>query len=134
MTLITRVHRWVRDSFALRATDPIDVIDVLSTSLEGPRPRLPRIEVASLITVREGASIYRMRLCDISQGGMKVACEAALAEGSDVVVTLPGIAPQPGVIRWAAPGAVGITFNRALALATLVDWLKEQRQSDRATS
>ncbi len=27
MSAIARVHRWVRDSFALRATDPIDAID-----------------------------------------------------------------------------------------------------------
>lgn len=125
---------WARDvHLGIAFDDPIDVIDILSTSLEGPRPRLPRIEVASLVTVREGASLYRMRLCDISQGGMKVQCEANLAEGSDVVITLPGIEPLPGVIRWAAGRSMGITFNRMLALTTLVDWLKGQRESARAT-
>lgn len=126
---------WARDiHVGIQFDQPIDVIEILSTSLEGPRPRLPRIDVASMVTVREGASIYRMRLCDISQGGMKVQCEASFAEGSDVVVTLPGIEPLPGVIRWAAGNSMGITFNRMLALTMLVDWLKDQRESARASA
>ena len=69
---------------------------------------------------------YRLRLCDISQGGLKVQCEAGLAPGSDVIVTLAGIEPLPGVIRWAAQGHAGITFNCMLALPTLVDWLRDR--------
>jgi hypothetical protein len=67
-----------------------------------------------------------MRVCDISQGGLKVQCDA-LAPGSDVVVTLAGIEPQPGVVRWAHADQMGMTFNRLLALPTLVEWLREQR-------
>jgi PilZ domain len=126
---------WVRDIHVGIAFDqPIDVIDVLSTSLEGPRPRLPRIEVNSFITLREGATTYRMRVSDVSQGGLKVQHETRLAEGSQVVVTLTGIEPQPGVVRWTDGDCMGITFNRMIALPTLVEWLREQRQIVRRVS
>jgi hypothetical protein len=125
---------WVRDiHVGIRFDNAIDVIDILSTSAEGPRPRLPRIEVDSLITLREGASTYRLRTCDISQGGMKVQCATPLVVGSDVVTTLAGIDPQPGVVRWAGDDQMGIEFNRLLALPTLVGWLREQRTQDRPT-
>ncbi len=125
---------WVRDlHVGIRFDHPIDVIDILSTSIEGPRPRLPRIEVNAFVTLREGATTYRMRVCDISQGGLKVQCETRLTSGSDVVVTLAGIGPQPGVVRWTDDDCMGITFNRMIALPSLVDWLREQRETFRAT-
>lgn len=129
---IAGVVSWARDvHVGISFDDSIDVLDLLTTSMEGPRPRMPRIEVESLATLREGASTYRMRVCDISQGGLKIRCEARLAPGSDVVITLTGIAPQPGVVRWVEGDVMGITFNRMLALATLVEWLRDQRDTIR---
>ena len=121
---------WARDvHVGISFDDPIDVIDILSTSMEGPRPRMPRIQVDSFVTLRDGASIDRVQLCDISQGGLKIRCEASHELDSQVVVTLPGIAPQPAVVRWVDGDYMGITFNRMLALPTLVDWLRGQRDS-----
>ena len=38
---------WVRDDSAGVTFDqPIDVVELLATSMEGPRPRMPRVEVA----------------------------------------------------------------------------------------
>ncbi len=119
---------WARDvHLGISFDDPIDVIDILTTSMDKPRPRLPRIAVDTIVTLREGASTYRVRVCDISQGGVKVECQAGLAPDSDVVVTLPGIEPQPGTVRWANADYLGIVFNRMIALPTLVEWLREQR-------
>jgi len=70
-------------------------------------------------------------VCDISQGGLKIRCETPLSPGSDVVITLTGIAPQPGLVRWVEGDLMGITFNRMLALATLVEWLRDQRDTIR---
>jgi hypothetical protein len=124
---------WVRDqNLGVTFDQPIDVIEILSASMDGPRPRMPRIEVQGFATVREGASTYRMRTCDISQGGLKVETLTVLPRGSDVVVMLPALAPMPGVVRWVEDGFCGITFNRLLPLPLLVNWLQEQRGGIRA--
>ena len=127
---ISGVVSWAHDvHVGISFDDPIDVIDILSTSMEGPRPRMPRIEIDSFLTLREGASTYRVRACDISQGGLKIRCEARLALDSEVVVTLAGIKPKPAVVRWVEGNYIGVTFNRMLALPTLVEWLRNQRES-----
>lgn len=124
---------WVREhNLGVTFKEPIDVIEILSASMDGPRPRMPRIEVQGFATVREGASTYRMRTCDISQGGLKVETMTILPTGCDVVVMLPGFAPMPGVVRWTEDGFSGITFNRLLSLPLLVNWLQDQRGALRA--
>ena len=74
---------------------PVDVIEILSASADGPRPRMPRIEVDCIATVRDGANVYRLPVCDISQGGLKVKGDPALEHGCDLSVSLPGLEPQP---------------------------------------
>ena len=116
---------WVRTpNVGLVFDKPIDVIAMLSQNEDGPRPRMPRIETRSFCTLREGASIVRARACDISQGGIKVETGSDFARNAEVVVSLPGMPPQPGVVRWTSEGCAGITFNRLLPLPLLIDWLK----------
>jgi hypothetical protein len=115
---------WARDALLGITFDaPIEVIDILSNPTDGPRPRLPRVEINETVSVREGATTYRLKLCDISQGGLKVEGDTALANGSHVVVTIAGTEPLPGVVRWTAGQQMGITFNKMMALPTLVEWL-----------
>ena len=124
---------WTRDQNAGVAFDqPIDVIDILSTSMEGPRPRMPRIETGCHAMLREGANVVRVQACDISQGGLKVRTETALQQGAEVIVTLPGLDPQRGIACWNDGGFAGITFNRLLPLGELVAWLHGQREKQRS--
>ena len=126
---------WTRDHHAGIAFDrPIDVIDILSTSMDGPRPRMPRIETSCHATLRDGANVLRVQACDISQGGLKLRCETPITPGADVIVSLPGLEPQPGIACWNDNGFVGITFNRLIPLAELVAWLQDQRESQRTAS
>jgi hypothetical protein len=123
---------WTRDQNAgVSFDDRVDVIDILSSSMDGPRPRLPRIETNCFATVREGANVLRVETCDISQGGMKIRTDAVLAPGCDVVVTLPELAAQPGIICWSSNGYAGINFNRLMPLGDLVAWLNVQRDLQR---
>jgi hypothetical protein len=55
-----------------------------------------------------------------------------LTVGADVVVTLPGLAPAAGVVKWTDGGTYGISFNRSLVLSNLVAWLKDQQQEQRS--
>lgn len=126
---------WIRDHNAGIAFDqPIDVIDVLSSTMEGPRPRMPRIEASCHATLRDGANVLRVRVCDVSQGGVKIQCETILTPGSDIIITLPGLEPQPGLACWHENGFTGITFNRLLPLPELVAWLQEHREIQRSAS
>jgi hypothetical protein len=124
---------WVREpNVGLVFDQPIDVVAMLSQSEDGPRPRMPRIETSSFCTLREGASIVRAKACDISQGGIKVETVHPFARDAEVVVSLPGLPPQPGVVRWTADGCAGITFNRLLPLPMLIEWLKARSGSRNA--
>lgn len=120
---------WTRDDNAgIEFDQPIDVLDILSSSAGGPRPRMPRIEVTGSAKVRFDGRVYQARLCDISQGGTKLECHAPFEVNADVVVALPGLGPHAGVIRWIEHGVVGVTFNCMLSLGELVGWLKIQRE------
>jgi len=120
--------RWVQDqNVGIAFEQRIDVVDLLSSSMEGPRPRMPRVEIHCTGGARQGASISTMKLHDISQGGLKAACSRALLVGEEAVVTLPGLAPIAGIVRWQDGDIHGISFNRLLALSELVEWLHEQR-------
>ncbi len=67
---------WVRDDSAgVEFERPIDVVELLASSMEGPRPRMPRVEVRCIASVRQGSNVYGMRAHDISQGGIKVEFE-----------------------------------------------------------
>lgn len=113
---------------------PIDVVALLTPPNEGPRPRLPRVEVTCTAWVREGAQVVRARAVNISPGGLCVESAGLLTQGAEVVVSLNGLAPVPGTVRWAADGAYGIGFNRALAVSVLVGWLKDQQRDVRRSA
>jgi len=126
---------WTRSHHAgIEFDQPIDVIDILSSTMDGPRPRMPRIETTCYAALREGANTLRVRARDISQGGVKIECETLLPQGADVIVTLPGLPPQPGIVCWTDDGFIGITFNRLLPLGEVVAWLQEQREAQRNVS
>ena len=128
------IARWVDgDVVGIAFDEPVDVVELLAASMKGPRPRMPRVEVDCLAWVREGAETHRVQACDISQGGLKVATDRDLGIDAEVVVSLPGLAPQPAIVRWRDSGSYGITFNKVIALPLLVGWLREQRERLRAT-
>lgn len=130
---ITGKISWTREHHAgIAFNEPVDVIDILSSAMSGPRPRMPRIETSCHATLREGANALRVKACDISQGGVKIQCDTILPQGADVVVTLPGLEPQRGIACWSDRGFIGINFNRLIPLSELVAWLQGQRESQRA--
>jgi hypothetical protein len=123
---------WTRDHNAgIEFDQPIDVIDILSSTMDGPRPRMPRIETHCHATLRDGSNVLRVRVCDVSQGGAKLECATSLPQGADLVLTLPGLEPQPGLACWIDGGFVGVAFNRLIPLGELVAWLHEQRETQR---
>ena len=118
---------WVRDDcIGVTFDEPVDVLALLSSE-EGPKPRMPRIEVESGASIRLEDEIHAATVLNVSQGGAKVRCQAELPLGPEVIVAVTGLEPCRAVVRWKDHGYYGITFNRVLPLAVLVDWLQEQR-------
>lgn len=130
---VSGTARWVSDGFVgVEFEQPIDVLELLSLSAEGPRPRMPRVEVDCAGSIREGAVTHRCKAINISQGGIKVGSRASIAVGAEVTVSLWGLQPCTGTVRWREDDCYGITFSRMLPLPALVSWLQEQRARLRA--
>ena len=124
---------WVGDGNAGIAFDElVDVAELLANPprLEnGWRPRLPRVEVDRMATLRAGADSRRVRVRDVSQGGIKVEAERPPDPGTEVVVTFERLGSLAGTVRWADAGACGIAFNQLLPFEELIAWLKRERSA-----
>ena len=128
---VSGIVQWVDNGLTGVTFDsPIDVLGLLASGT-GPRPRLPRIEVDCTAWVRQDGDVVRTRAINVSQGGIRVETSAQLSVGADVVVTLPGLTPAAGVVKWSDRGAFGVGFNRALVLSELVRWLQDQQENER---
>jgi hypothetical protein len=89
----------------------------------GWRARLPRLPVDRLAMIRAGADISFASTRDISQGGVRVVCDRAPPKGARIVVTLEGLRPLAGVVRWERDGCCGISFNQIISTRELRRWL-----------
>jgi hypothetical protein len=132
---VSGVAQWSENALVGVAFDsPVDVIALLSSANDGPAPRMPRMELNCAAWLRQDADVYRTQGVNISQGGMCVSTDAELAAGAHVVVSLPGLAPTAGVVKWRSSDSYGIGFNRVFAVDELMRFLKalqtnEQRQA-----
>jgi hypothetical protein len=116
------------DQIGLRFDAPVDVADVLSSATaaaQGQKARLPRIEIRRFATLRSGIRLLRGETVNISQGGVKLhfaPLQTSITRGP-VVVTIAGLDPIPGVVRWAADKEAGVEFNNLVPLKRLFAWI-----------
>ena len=119
---------WTRDGNAGIAFDSrVDIAELLANPPQlanGWRPRLPRVEVDRLATLRAGAETRWVQVRDVSQGGVKVETERPLEPGTEVVVTMEHFEPLRGTVRWYREGACGVAFNQLIPFDKLIAWLK----------
>lgn len=106
----------------------IDVLALLSTPGDGPRPRMPRIDLSCSALVRRDGNVFRVRVVNISQGGICIRSDTELPLDSDVVVTITGLHSAAGVVKWKDDDHYGVGFNRVYPLHELMAFLKEQQQ------
>ena len=119
---------WIENAnIGIAFDEPIDVEAMLAShaaSGTGWQPRLPRVEVDRLATLRIGAAVYGVSTRDISQGGVKVETDHPVEEGQAVVLTLEKFRPLQGLVRWHVDGLCGISFNEVVPFHELMRWLK----------
>jgi hypothetical protein len=109
--------------------ESIDVEEMLAAqgALDnGWRPRLPRVEIDRLATLRCGSHVYGVSTRDISQGGTKIETDEPLREGEEVVLTFQKFHPMKGMVRWYHDGLCGIAFNEVIPFHELMKWLREE--------
>jgi len=116
----------------LRFDAPIDVFAVIAqdiVSQPGERRRMPRVElvVQGLLEAASGTEVVTTR--DISQGGAKIDVPFPLAPDERLLITLDGLPPLQGVVRWSQGHVAGIAFLPELRWQELMLWLKERRKS-----
>jgi hypothetical protein len=126
---VSGVARWIEDGMVgIEFDQPIDVVALLTSSEDGQQPRMPRIELSCTAWVREDADIYRTRTINISQGGMCVEGDPRLRVDVDVIVSLAGLGPLAGLVKWKEGDRYGIGFNRVLAVNELMSFLRQQQR------
>ena len=119
---------WVRDADAGIAFDvKVDISQLLANPAvleNGWRPRLPRVEIDRLATLRVGARTYWVHTRDVSQGGVKIETDQPLDTGTAVMITLENLRPLAATVRWQKGRNCGIAFNDLLPFEELIAWLK----------
>jgi hypothetical protein len=119
---------WVRESnIGIQFDEPIDVAEILCNQAvldNGWRPRLPRIAVDRLATLRCGARLHGVNTRDISQGGVKIECDQPLEPGREVVLAMENFRPLQALVRWCDGGLAGLSFNQLIPFPELMNWLK----------
>jgi hypothetical protein len=108
----------------------IDVLALLRPTGTEARPRMPRIELGCSAWLRHDGDTGLARVINISQGGICVSAKATLRTNADVIVTLPGLAPAAGVVKWAEGDQYGIGFNRVFLVDELMAFLQEQQRDE----
>lgn len=125
--------KWVKeDSVGIAFDAPIDIVSLIAASADGPRPRMPRVELCCGAWIRQDATVCRANGVNISQGGLGIQTAIELDVGGEVIASLAGLPPLPGVVKWKDGDRYGVGFNRVLAVGQLMTFLTELRQRVRA--
>lgn len=120
----------------VRFCEEIDVEAVLSTQFVnevGDLQRWPRIKIDSHLRLILGnGRQFSGTLCDISQGGAKVLTAYALMGEISCTLILRGLPPLNGSVRWTGGTKIGLEFDQAIKLETLILWIQDRRAEMRA--
>lgn len=129
---VSGIAQWAeRGLVGITFDEAIDVLALLSASGMETQPRMPRIEIDCAATVRQDADVHRSRTCNISQGGICVRVAADLCVGAQVIVSLPGLTPAGGVVKWRDGENYGIGFNRVFPVGELMTFLQGKNETER---
>ncbi|RJF90414.1 PilZ domain-containing protein [Sphingomonas cavernae] len=123
---------WVEEGrVGVRFEGEIEVSDILThrTAPDGRKSRPPRIEVEGRARIKVGDVRHEVVVRDFSQGGIKVELDAPLKVGEDAVITVEGMHPVRGIVRWSRDGMAGLSFIKPIAFDELIRWLEAQGQA-----
>ncbi|WP_447726410.1 PilZ domain-containing protein [Sphingomonas koreensis] len=115
-------------ALAFRFDEPLDVVGALArclAALPAERREMPRIELRQRLCVRHGDQVDFAWTRNLSPTGIGVETRALLTAGAQVELTLDGLRPIQGEVRWAEKGQAGIAFIEELGWQLLMPWLRK---------
>lgn len=119
-------------ALAFRFDAPLDVVGALARCLAAQpdeRRQMPRIELRQRVCVRHSGSTDFAWTRNLSPAGIGLETRAALTAGETVELTLDGLRPLQGEVRWTERGQTGIAFAEELGWQTLMPWLRKVANS-----
>lgn len=126
--------QWLREGQAgLRFDLPIDVVATLArnlVSLPAERRRGPRIELRQGVWLHRGDDHEFAHTRDLSQTGVGIETRLPLEPGEAVQLTLDGLRPIDGAVKWVQAGGAGIAFAEELGWQVLMPWLRQVQQGN----
>ncbi|WP_422055334.1 PilZ domain-containing protein [Sphingomonas sp.] len=115
-------------AFTFCFDEPLDVVAALArclAALPSERRQMPRVELRQRLCIRHGDQVDFAWTRNLSPAGLGVETRAALHVGEAVEVTLDGLRPIGGEIRWTERGQSGIAFAEELGWQILMPWLRQ---------
>jgi hypothetical protein len=107
---------------------PIDVVGALARNLAhlpAERRSVPRVELHQTVSIRRGNKVEFARTRDVSQAGVGIDMEFALAPDEEVQIAFDGLHPIVGQVRWSQGRHAGIAFESELGWQILMPWLRQ---------
>jgi hypothetical protein len=136
---LTGVVEWVNGSdVGLRFDEPADMFALITRNLvhqPGDARRMPRIELDAPAWLEAGSRREIITVRNLSDGGAKIETRVPLVVHEQVILTLDGFRPAPGIVRWVQGSVAGIAFAPELPWQELMPWLRRRyRPTQRATA
>lgn len=115
-------------ALAFRFDAPLDVVGALArclAALPAERRQMPRIELRQRLCIRHSGQADFAWTRNLSPSGAGIETRATLMVGESVELTLDGLRPIVGEVRWAEHGQAGIAFAEELGWQVLMPWLRK---------
>ncbi|HZG46522.1 MAG TPA: PilZ domain-containing protein [Allosphingosinicella sp.] len=121
---------WVEGSdVGLRFHEAADMFALITRNLvqqPGDGRRMPRIELECPAWLEAGSRREIVTVKNVSGGGARIETRVPLVPHEQVVVTLDGFRPVPGIVRWVQGNVAGIAFAPELPWHELMPWLRRR--------
>ena len=85
-----------------------------------------RLDLRCPVRIRIGNRQYAGYLENISEGGAKVRTLTPINGIGKVQLTLPGLGPMEGSLRWISSGEVGLGFTLQKHALTVAGWMRSR--------
>ncbi|HEY0115781.1 MAG TPA: PilZ domain-containing protein [Allosphingosinicella sp.] len=129
---LTGVVDWVEGhEVGLCFDESVDMFALITRNLvhqPGDGRRMPRIELESPAWLEAGSRREIVTVRNLSDGGARIETRVPLVVHEQIVLTLDGFRPAPGIVRWVQGNVAGVAFAPELPWQELMPWLRRRHR------